>query len=154
MQIRPTIIADLDTLFAFQLDEEASRMAAFMAENWTDRDAYIAKWTRLITEGKVYAYVIIVNDEIVGTVGSWQMGDEWQITYWVDKPYWGRGIATAALKEFLKLFTPRPLYGRAAFDNMGSITVMEKCGFRHVGNDMHYSHARREEIEEMIFKLD
>ena len=154
MHIRPTTIADLETLFTFQLDEDARQIAAFIPENWADKEAYIAKWTRLISEGKVYIYTIIVDEEIVGSIGSWQLEDEWQITYWINKAYWGRGIATAALREFLKVFTTRPLYGRAAFDNMGSIAVMEKCGFLHTGNDMYHSHARGKEIEELIFKLD
>lgn len=154
MHIRPTTIADLETLFSFQLDDGASHMAAFMPENWTDREAYITKWTRLISEGKVYVYTIIVDNEIVGSVGSWQLVDEWQITYWIGKKFWGKGIATAAAMEFLKVFTTRPIYGRAAFDNAGSARVLEKCGFIQTGSDMHYSHARAKEIEERICRLD
>lgn len=154
MHIRPTTIADLDTLHTFQLDEEASHMAAFMGENWTDKDAYVAKWTKLITEGKVYTYVIIVDDEVVGTVGSWQQGDDWQITYWINKAYWGRGIAAQAVQQFLKVFTIRPIYGCAAFDNQRSIRVLEKNGFIKTGTDMFHARARGKEIEEVIHRLD
>jgi [ribosomal protein S5]-alanine N-acetyltransferase len=153
MHLRPTTITDLDTLYTFQLDEEASQMAAFMPENWTDKDAYIAKWTKLITEGEVHAYTIIVDEKIVGSIGSYPMEGEWQITYWVGREFWGRGIATEAARAFLQLFTTRPIYGRAAFDNAGSIKVLEKCGFVKTGTDRYQSHARGKEIEELIYKL-
>lgn len=33
--------------------------------------------------------------------------------YWIGKEYWGKGIATNALRGFLKHVTIRPLYARA-----------------------------------------
>jgi len=154
MHIRPTTLADLDTLFTFQQDEEANHMAAFVSENRTDKAAYMAKWTALLSGNEVVACTIVVDGEIAGTVGSYPMEGEWQITYWIDKAYWGRGIATAAAKAFLKQFATRPMYGRAAFDNVGSIKVLEHCGFVKTGTDSYHSHARGMEIEEVIYRLD
>ncbi len=153
MQLRPTTIADLETLYTFQLDDEAAYIAAFVSEDRADKAAYIAKWTKHLASDKAISYTITIDDQVTGSVGSYEMEGEWQITYWLDKQFWGRGIATAAAKEFLKLFPTRPLYGRAAFDNIASIKVMQNCGFVHVGNDMYYAHARGKEIEEVIYKL-
>lgn len=150
--IRPATLDDLETLFHFQADEEAAHIAAFVNEHYKDKEAYIAKWTKLITEGKVYVYAIIADEQIAGTVGAWQMVDEWQITYWIDKAQWGKGIATAAAQQFLEVFTTRPIYGRVAFDNAGSIKVLVKNGFERTGTDMYHSHARGREIEEIIYK--
>jgi RimJ/RimL family protein N-acetyltransferase len=70
------------------------------------------------------------------------------------KEYWRKGIATAALKAFLSIEKVRPIYGRAAFDNFGSIAVLEKCGFEKIGTDKGFANARGKEIEEIIFKLN
>ena len=47
----------------------------------------------------------------------------------------------------------RPIYGRAAKDNVASIRVMENCGFRISGYDKGFANARGEEIEEAILEL-
>lgn len=48
------------------------------------------------------------------------MEHEAEVTYWIDRKFWGQGIATAALKDFLKTEHSRPIYGRVAHDNVGS----------------------------------
>lgn len=63
------------------------------------------------------------------------MEGEAEISYWIDKKYWGQGIATAALKVFLETEYTRPLHGRVAFDNFGSQKVLEKYSFVRIGND-------------------
>lgn len=76
-----------------------------------------------------------------------------EVTYWIEKEYWGRGIATKALSEFLSYLKTRPLYACAAKDNIASIRVLEKCGFTILGEDKGFSNARGEEVEEFILKL-
>lgn len=51
-------------------------------------------------------------------------------SYWIGKQYWGKGIATEALLNFLPKLKVRPLYARAAKENPASIRVLEKCGFK------------------------
>jgi RimJ/RimL family protein N-acetyltransferase len=43
---------------------------------------------------------------------------------------------------------------RAASDNVASLRVLEKAGFRRVGVDRGFAHGRGEEIEETILRLD
>ena len=81
------------------------------------------------------------------------MFGENEITYWIDKEYWGNGIASAALNEFLKLEPARPIFGRTAFDNLASQKVLLKNGFVKIGTDKGYANSRGIEIEEFIFKL-
>lgn len=58
----------------------------------------------------------------------------------IGKSHWGKGVATAALSQFLKVVTTRPLYAYVAKHNVGSIRVLEKCGFtvehEHPGADV------------------
>ena len=48
----------------------------------------------------------------------------------------------------------RPLYARAASDNVGSLRVLEKAGLGRVGVNRDFAHGRGEEIEETILRLD
>ena len=71
----------------------------------------------------------------------------------VGKPYWGQGIATAALRAFLLQVTVRPIYARAAKDNLASLRILEKCGFTMVGEGKGFANARGQEIEEWLLRL-
>jgi RimJ/RimL family protein N-acetyltransferase len=78
-----------------------------------------------------------------------------EVTYWIDRVYWGKGLVTQALKEFLTTVQKRrPIYGRAAKENFGSIRVLEKCGFQHIGEEKGFANARGEEIFEVIMRLE
>ena len=153
LNLRPTQISDLDILFQFQLDEEAGYLAAFMPPNHTDKSAYINKFTKLLKDPTVNNQTIILDDTIVGSIAKFVMYGDNEITYWIDKTYWRQGIATAALKAFLKVEQSRPIFGRVAFDNFASQKVLEKCGFEKIGKDIGFANARQTEIEEFIYKF-
>jgi RimJ/RimL family protein N-acetyltransferase len=95
----------------------------------------------------------MADGEIAGSISKYVMEEEAEITYWIDRKFWGKGIATAALSAFLHLEQSRPIYGRVAFDNFGSQRVIEKCGFVKIGTDKGFANARQTEIEEYIYKL-
>jgi [ribosomal protein S5]-alanine N-acetyltransferase len=154
IKLRPTQIADLETLFEFQLDKEGGYLAAFMPKDPTDKSAYINKHTKLLDDPTVNNQTIILDNVIVGSIAKFEMEGDSEITYWIDRKYWGQGIASNALKEFLLLETKRPLFARVAFDNYRSQKVVTKCGFIHVGSDRGFANARQSEIEEFIFKFD
>jgi RimJ/RimL family protein N-acetyltransferase len=149
--LRKTDPADLDQLFLFQLDPEACYLAAFMPKDHTNKEAYIAKYTPFLSDPTINMFTIFVNGVIAGSVSKYVMQGDAEITYWIDKQFWGQGIATRALTEFLKIETTRPIYGRVAFDNIGSQRVLEKCGFVKIGTDRGFANARQAEIEEYIF---
>ncbi|MBS1518329.1 MAG: GNAT family N-acetyltransferase [Bacteroidetes bacterium] len=153
IKLRPTEISDLDFLFQFQLDKEGAYLAAFMPKDPTDKEAYISKHSKLIDDPTVNNQTIILGDIIVGSIAKFVMEGDAEITYWIDRKYWGLGIATEALKEFLSIETVRPIYGRVAFDNFGSQRVLEKGGFLKIGSDKGFANARQTETEEFIYKL-
>ena len=153
IELKDTNEKDLEILFDFQLDEDANYLAAFTSQDSTDKTAYIKKFTRLLSDKTVNNKTIYVNDEIAGSVAKFEIEGEAEITYWIGKNFWGKGIATQALKQFLEIEKMRPLIGRVAFDNFGSKRVLEKCGFEKIGTDKGFANARGEEIEEFIYKL-
>ena len=144
---------DLNVFFQFQLDEEANYLAAFTAKDPNDKPAYIEKYSKFLTDPTINMRTIRINDVIVGSIAKFEIENDAGITYWIDKSFWGRGIATTALKEFLKMEQIRPIYGHVAFDNYGSQKVLEKCGFVKIGTDKGFANARQTEIEEYIYKL-
>ena len=153
IKLRPTEISDLDFLFQFQLDKEGGYLAAFMPKDPTDKAAYISKYTKLLNDPTVNNQTIIIDNIIVGSIAKFVIEGDTEITYWIDRKFWGQGIATKALNNFLGIETIRPIFGRVAFDNFGSQKVLEKCGFVKIGMDTGFANARQTEIEEYIYKL-
>ncbi|WP_343670872.1 GNAT family N-acetyltransferase [Chitinophaga sp.] len=151
--LRKTTITDLDHFFIFQLDEEANRMAAFTSKDPADKTAYLQKYSKCLNDPTIHMYTILVDDIIAGSIAKFEIQGDAELTYWIDKKYWGRGIATHALTHLLTLVHTRPILGRTAFDNIGSQRVLEKCGFIKTGTDKGFANARQAEIEEFIYKL-
>jgi RimJ/RimL family protein N-acetyltransferase len=152
--LRPLEDADLDAIYRQVSDRESIRMAAFTAEDQTDRRAFLDRMSRLRADSSVSVRVIDMDGAIAGTIGSFRIDDQPEVTFWVDRTQWGRGIATAALQIVLAETAERPLYARAASDNVGSLRVLEKAGFRRVGVNRDFAPGRGEEIEETILRLD
>ncbi len=143
IKLRPTEFSDLETLFQFQLDKEGGYLAAFMPIDPTDKSAYMNKYTKLLSDPTVNNQTIIIDNTIVGSIAKFIMFEEAELTYWIDRKFWGQGIASSALKEFLKIENSRPIFGRVAFDNFGSQKVLLKCGFIKTGTDKGFALACR-----------
>jgi RimJ/RimL family protein N-acetyltransferase len=145
---------DLAVLFEQWADPVAEQMAAFTAPEHMDRDAFERRWSRIRADESTITRAIVVDGEVAGSIGSWGEAGEREVTYWIGRPYWGKGIATEALKAFLRVDPSRPLHARVAADNVASRRVLEKCGFRVVGTDRGFAGARSAEIEEFVLRLD
>jgi ribosomal-protein-alanine N-acetyltransferase len=148
-----TVKDDLNAFFQFQLDEEANYLAAFTSKDPNDKAAYLEKYSRLLTDPSINMRTIKVNNETAGSIAKFVLEGDAEITYWIDKKLWGKGVATTALKKFLAIENTRPIFGRVAFDNFGSQKVLERSGFIKVGTDKGFANARQAEIEEFIYKL-
>jgi RimJ/RimL family protein N-acetyltransferase len=151
--LRPIEDPDLPIFFQHMQHEPALHMAAFVHEDPTDRAAFDAHWAKLRGSEKVLKRTILHRDLVVGSIMSFDMEGDREITYWIGHEHWGIGIATDGLRLFLELEHQRPLNGRAAKDNLGSIRVMERCGFAHVCDERGFANARGEEIDEVVMVL-
>jgi len=153
--LREVLMSDLPIFFDQQLDPEANWMAAFTRKDSADRDTFMAHWTTILEDEANTIRTILFNGSVAGSISSYVDEDEHlEVTYWIGKPYWGKGIATDALSAFLEHSKVRPLYARAAKDNIGSLRVLEKCGFTRIGEDKGFANARGEEVEEFLLRLD
>jgi len=126
VELRETIEADLQALFAYQADPEASAMAAFPSR---DLPAFLEHQAKIEADPSTITRSIVVDGDVVGSIGSWDAGDERDVGYWIGREHWGRGFATEALRAFLEVDGSRPLRAHVAEHNVGSRRVLEKCGF-------------------------
>ncbi|MFB8774096.1 GNAT family N-acetyltransferase [Streptomyces broussonetiae] len=145
--------SDLPVFFRQMNDPEALRMAAFTAKDPADREAFDAHWARIRASDDVVR-TVLADGDVVGSAAVYGKPGEREVTYWIDRAYWGRGIATAALRHLLAEVPERPLYARAAADNAGSLRVLERCGFRVTAHATGFAQARGEEISEVVLHLE
>jgi RimJ/RimL family protein N-acetyltransferase len=145
---------DLDALFDQGRDAEAVRMAAFTAEDPDDRSAFDAHMARVRSSPDVTLRAVTRDGQLAGSIASFVSGDETEVTYWIHRAAWGNGIASGALELLLALVPARPLHARAASDNIGSLRVLEKAGFKIIGTETSFAPARNGEVEEAILRLE
>src|SRR3954451_18823150 len=120
---------DLDILFDIQSDEVARHMAAFTPRDGDDRDSYRTKWRKILADDEIIKKVVLLDGAVVGGVCAYVVDGGTEVTYGKRRDLWGRGLATAGLAELLTGVTGRPVWGRAAADNVGSARVLLSNGF-------------------------
>ena len=145
---------DLSIFFAHSNDPRGVWMAAFTADDPSDRTRFDAHWVRIRQDPAVVVRTVAgESGEVVGHGALFGPPGEREVTYWIGREYWGRGVATAALRQLLEAVAERPLHARAAADNGGSIRVLKKCGFVVTDHERGFANARGEEIDEVVLTL-
>jgi 8-oxo-dGTP diphosphatase len=106
-------------------------------------DEWIASSLSSLTEGSAYHLVITgkegEHEIIVGGVGLRLDGGRRsaKLGYWVGRRFWGHGVASEAAGRLarwaLANLDLERLEANTATDNPGSIAVLRRIGFRHVG---------------------
>ena len=151
VSLRDVIDSDLPIFYEQQADPIANDMAAFPAR---DRDGFMAHWAKILRDETVTLKTIVFDGQVAGNIVCFVMSGEPQIGYWLGRNYWGQGLATQALSEFLRLVKTRPLYAHVAKHNIASRRVLEKCGFEICGEEFVLSEAGELEVEDFILKLN
>jgi RimJ/RimL family protein N-acetyltransferase len=143
---------DLYYFFQHQLDPEACYMAAFTRENPADWDSFNKRWTGFLANENMVKRTILFEDQVVGHIIAYKTERD-LLTYWIGKEHWGKGIATCAVAEFIKIFQVRPLFAYVAIDNIASLRVLQKNGFEIIEKEVGYANARGGELEEYLLEL-
>lgn len=152
--LREVESSDLEAFYGHQLDPEAIRMAAFVGKDRKDKVAFHAHWDKILKSSQNINRTIVSGGQVAGHIACFPLEGRLEVTYWLGREFWGRGLATQALQRMLQLVVERPIFARAATDNIGSIRVLQKCGFKIIGNDKGFAHGRGEETEEYMLRLD
>jgi RimJ/RimL family protein N-acetyltransferase len=129
--LRDVVDDDIEVFFEQQNDAEAIRMAVWAPR---ERDAFFQHWHGILAADELVAKTIVSGDEVAGNITSWPRDGKRYVGYWLGREFWGQGLATKALAELVQELE-RPLYAEVAATNIGSIRVLEKCGFEVVGSE-------------------
>lgn len=127
--LREVVQADIDAFYEFQSDPAARAMVAFGPP---DREAHAAYWRSLSSDTDAVSQAVEVDGALGGSVICYQREGRRYVAYSVRRDFWGRGLATEALRLFVGELTERPLYAWVVLSNVGSRRVLEKTGFRPV----------------------
>ncbi len=131
--LRPPLESDLPILFQQQRDPEAAALSAYPSK---ERGEFMRHWEGILKDRRIVVRTILYKEKIVGHILSWREGKyEQRVGYWIGKEFWRRGIASAALGEFLALVHARPLYAEVASHNLASQRVLKKNGFERLDGD-------------------
>ena len=147
--IRDVVETDLPIFYEQQLDPEATAMAAFPAR---DREPFMAHWVKILANESGIHKTVLFNDQVAGNIVCWEQDGEREVGYWIGKEFWGKGIATKALAEFLNQVKIRPIIAHVAKHNIASRRVLEKCGFTFIKEDKYFN-SSGEDVEEIVLKL-
>lgn len=128
-------------------------MAAFTSKDPSDEQASSEHWLKIMRSESITKKTVLYKGSVAGHIIVYPSAGELEVTYWVGKAYWGRGVASSALLALLDCVNVRPLFARAAKDNVASIRVLQKCGFTIIGEDKGFADGRGEEVEEFLLKL-
>jgi RimJ/RimL family protein N-acetyltransferase len=151
VRLRDVTEDDLPIFYEQQADPEANAMAAFPAR---DREALTEHWLKVLADDSVSKKTVLFDGHVAGNIVRFEQSGQPLVGYWIGRSYWGKGIATRALSEFLRQVAARPLYARVAKHNVASIRVLEKCGFTVAGEERAPSGAGEDEVEELVMRLD
>ena len=149
--LRDVIDADLPIFFEQQRDPEANQMAAFPARAY---EPFMAHWAKIRHEPTGVLKTILCDGQVAGNILSFEHGGQTEVGYWIGREFWGRGVATQALRLFLKQVLVRPLFAYVAQQNLGSLRVLEKCGFQRYGEEKSYSDTLGQDVEFIVLKTD
>jgi len=149
--LRPFEATDLNDFYAY-----ASVPGVGEGAGWKAHDSIEASWGILkgfIEKRANFALYHKEDKKVIGSVGlhgSWTSRNESykhlkakEIGYMVAKDYWGRGLATEAVKFIVEYgFNTLGLdaFGIAHFaENVQSRRVAEKCGFTYIETGVYFA---------------
>jgi len=121
---------DMPTLFENQRHRESVELAVVPART---REEFDAHWKKTLADPSNLVRVIEADGQLAGFIGSWTAHGERLVGYWLGRAFWGRGIATEALKQLLTIEQQRPLHAYVATTNPGSSRALAKNGFKRCG---------------------
>jgi RimJ/RimL family protein N-acetyltransferase len=150
VQIRAVLESDLPIFFEHQRDPLANQMAAFPPR---DQEAFRAHWAKIMQDKSIVLRTILFDGQVAGNLVSFVLSEEREVGYMLGREFWGKGIATCALMEFLKQIEERPLYAHVAKHNIASLRVLEKCGFKLQGEEKNFAVIEGKPVEGLILKL-
>jgi RimJ/RimL family protein N-acetyltransferase len=150
IRLRPVAASDLDTFFEHQRDPVALRVGALTSRGRPEFDTH---WAKILADPLGVLRTVESEGAVAGYVTSFVREGMREVAYWYGREHWGKGIATAALREFLAEVRERPLFARVTVDHTASRRVLEKAGFFIEAREATVEGSGNE-VEEFLLRLD
>jgi RimJ/RimL family protein N-acetyltransferase len=144
---------DRDAIFDMMRDPDAVAMAAFTAEDPYDRAAFDRWLERNVADPSASTHVVTENGGFAGIAATFSVDSDRELTYWIARHAWGRGVGTGALALLIAHEPERPLFARVAAHNSASVAMVRRAGFTEVSRNVGYAPGVRREVEEIVFAL-
>jgi RimJ/RimL family protein N-acetyltransferase len=151
VSLRNVIESDLPFFFEYQRDDLAVQMTSFPPR---EKEAFDLHWAKIMANEAIIIRTILFDGQVAGSILSFEMEGEREVGYWLGREYWGKGIASEALRQFLGQVAMRPLFARVAQQNTASKRVLEKCGFVVIGEEKWIPPTGSEEVMEYVLRLN
>ncbi len=135
VRLRPTVVAEMRPLYDLQLDEGARLMAGVKPRDW---ETFRTRWEVVLRDPKVTMRSIVVDGDLAGSVNVFQIEGSTDnfLGYWVARAFWGRGVATRAVRLIVTEVTTRPLVANVKAQNAASLAVLARNGFVEVKREV------------------
>lgn len=133
VELKPVVMADAPMILERWgwRPENFTYLTAGVFADVSDARTYIAGL--FSTQESLAFHIVEPHEGVVGLVKASVTGHRAQVGYVVDKQFWGRGLATAALRQLVGALEAIPTLSRiwatCALDNPASARVLEKSGF-------------------------
>jgi RimJ/RimL family protein N-acetyltransferase len=135
LTLRPHKLGDATAIVETLSDFKVSRMLAQVPQPYDLQDAL--DWLVPQTSGILpdWTLAITTGDEAhIGVVGLELRQGQWHLGYWLNRFYWDRGYMTeaaaATLERFFRRMPETPVRSGAFADNLASLNIQRKLGFR------------------------
>src|SRR5439155_27272874 len=79
-----------------------------------DHETFTAHWTRILADETVVVKTVVAGGDVAGNVLAFVHDGRREVGYWLGRDHWGKGIASCALAEFLRIVAERPLFAGVA----------------------------------------
>ena len=135
--LRPVEVSDAELIFEAwgKYPENFSFLTARPLSSLADAQQYLADL--FPTPASRAWHIVGPEKKVVGIVKAGITGHGAQIGYVIHQPFWGQGLATAAVRQVTSLLEAQPevrrLWATCALENPASARVLEKCGFQREG---------------------
>jgi len=144
---------DLDAVFEMLRDPEAVAMAAFTRADASDRTSFDEWITPRRISPDVSLHVVTERGGFAGIAAAFTVAGDREVTLWIARHAWGRGVATEALRLLTSREAARPLFARVAAHNAAGVAVLERAGFTEVSRSMQVAPGLGRDAEELVYAL-
>ncbi len=103
--LRPWREGDAEDLYTYASDPDIGPPAGWPPHTSVENSLEIIK--NVLSKPETYAVCLKENNKPIGSIGFHrndlaQNDDEYELGYWIGKPYWGQGLIPEAAREMLR----------------------------------------------------